>query len=295
MQSAPTPATLLRIPQTRNDYLRIALVLSMAIHALVLTLQFAVPPAPAPASTVLEVTLVNARSETAPLQPEMLAQNQLHGGGEAETGQASTPLPRTVTESADQVVLAALRKRQQELEEEQQRLYTLLVSRQKTAPERLQPDLNEPAADRGDDELEQDSLILNAQISAIKERIEQYNAQPRRQFTGPSTRAVDYAEYVEAWRSKIQLLGTQHYPAEARGKLYGSLQLTVHIKADGSLLKVEIDRPSGHAVLNLAAARIVQLASPFAPLPPSIAEHTDVLAITRTWHFENENLTTSSP
>src|SRR5690606_200234 len=192
-----------------------------------------------------------------------------------------------------QAILAALRKRQQELEQEQQRLYTLLVSRQQALPERQQPELNEPAADLGDDDLEQDSLILNAQISAIKERIEQYNAQPRRQFTEPSTQAVDYAEYVEAWRSKIQLLGTEHYPAEARGKLYGSLQLTVYIQRDGSLLKVEINQPSSHAVLNLAATRIVQLAAPFAPLPPSIAARTDVLAITRTWHFENQTLTTN--
>lgn len=295
MPTTPALAALLRIPPPRNDYLRIALVLSLAIHALLLTLQFALPQAVPPPARALEVTLVNARSEAAPLQPKMLAQSQLHGGGEAQTGQAASPLPRTATESADQVILAALRKRQQELEQEQQRLYTLLVSRQQALPERQQPELNEPAADLGDDDLEQDSLILNAQISAIKERIEQYNAQPRRQFTGPSTQAVDYAEYVEAWRSKIQLLGTEHYPAEARGKLYGSLQLTVYIQRDGSLLKVEINQPSSHAVLNLAATRIVQLAAPFAPLPPSIAARTDVLAITRTWHFENQTLTTNLP
>src|SRR5690606_1790728 len=255
----------------------------------------ALPQAVPPAATALEVTLVNAQSETAPLQPKMLAQDQLHGGGTAETGQAASPLPRTATDSADQVVLAALRKRQQELEEEQQRLYTLLVSRQQALPEQQQPELNEPAADLGDDDLEQDSLILNAQISAIKERIEQYNAQPRRQFTGPSTKAVEYAEYVEAWRQRIELLGTEHYPAEARGKLYGSLQLTVYIKKDGSLERVEIDQPSHHAVLNLAAARIVQLAAPFPPLPPAIAAQTDVLAITRTWNFEHQKLETGTP
>src|SRR5690606_9777760 len=153
----------------------------------------------------------------------------------------------------------------------------------------------EQSAEPGMDELEQDSLVLNAQISAIKERIERYNAQPRRQFTGPSTKAVEYAEYVEAWRKKIELLGTEHYPAEARGKLYGSLQLTVYIRRDGSLERIEIDRPSSHAVLNLAASRIVQLAAPFAPLPPSMAARTDVLAITRTWNFVNQKLETATP
>ncbi|NYT84091.1 energy transducer TonB [Pollutimonas harenae] len=290
-----TLAALLRIPTPRNDYLRIALVLSLAIHGLLLTLRFVAPQAPAPIPEALEVTLVNARSETAPRQPRMLAQNQLHGGGEAEAGQAASPLPRTVAESPNQIVLAALRKRQQELEAEQQRLYTLLVSKQQAPPESPQSELNEPIQEQGEDELEQDSLILNAKISAIKQRIEEYNAQPRMQFSGPSAQAVDYAAYVEAWRQKIELLGTEHYPAEARGKLYGSLQMTVYIRQDGSLAKVEITRPSSHAVLNLAAARIVQLAAPFAPLPAAIAQHTDVFAITRTWHFEHQSLTTHSP
>lgn len=290
-----TRYSLSRLQLPRNDYLHIALVLSLALHATVLALRFADPPAPASRMRLLEVTLVNARSETTPVQPEMLAQASLDGGGESRAGQASSPLPRTVSESADEVVLAALRKRQEELEAEQLRLYTQLLSRQKVLPERKQPDLFEQSQDPGEDSRHQESLLLNAQISVLKERIERYNAQPRRQFTGPSTRAVDYAEYIEAWRQKIELLGTEHYPAEARGKVYGSLQLTVYIRKDGTLERIEIDRPSNHAILNLAAARIVQLAAPFAPLPPSMAAKTDVLAITRTWNFVNQTLETQAP
>src|SRR3546814_161195 len=155
------------------------------------------------------------------------------------------------------------------------------MAEQKTRPERKQPDLFEQSNDPGADARHQESLILNARISALKERIERYNTQPRRQFTGPSAKAVDYAEYVEAWRKKIELLGTEHYPDEARGKVYGSLQLTVYIRRDGSLERIEIDRPSNYPILNLAASRIVQLAAPFPPLPPAIAARTDVLAIDR--------------
>lgn len=279
----------------RNDYLRIALVLSLAIHAAALTVHFVDPPARAPQVSTLEVTLVNARSEADPIQPRMLAQNPLNGGGEANSGQAASPLPRTAAESADEVVLAALRKRQEELETEQERLFTQLMAEQKTRPERKQPDLFEQSNDPGADARHQESLILNARISALKERIERYNAQPRRQFTGPSTKAVDYAEYVEAWRKKIELLGTEHYPDEARGKVYGSLQLTVYIRRDGSLERIEIDRPSNYPILNLAASRIVQLAAPFPPLPAAIAARTDVLAITRTWNFVNQTLETQTP
>ena len=291
----PTLSALLRVRARRNDYLRIAILLSLAIHALVLTVHFSGPRAKTPQVSALEVTLVNARSEVAPLRPEMLAQEQLHGGGETASGQAASPLPRTALESADQVVLAALRKRQAELEIQQQHLYTQLLSTSTVKPERMKPDMPEESEEPGVDEQNQESLILNAQISALKERVERYNAQPRRQFIGPSTQSVDYAEYVEAWRRKIELIGTEHYPAEARGKVYGSLQLTVYVRKDGSLERVEIDRPSPHAILNLAASRIVQLAAPFAPLPPALAKDTNVLAITRTWNFVNQQLETQIP
>src|SRR3546814_13992754 len=101
-----------------------------------------------------------------------------------------------------------------------------------------QPDLFEKSRDPGTDNRHQESVILKARISALKERIERYNAQPRREFVGPSAQEVDYAEYVEAWRKKIELLGTEHYPDQARGKVYGSLQLTVYIRRDGSLERI---------------------------------------------------------
>ncbi|NYT63453.1 TonB family protein [Alcaligenaceae bacterium] len=288
-------ALLLRVRAPRNDYLRIAIVLSLAIHAAVLAVHFSAPARPQAQTSTLEVTLVNARSEAPPINPKMLAQDQLNGGGQDQAGQASSPLPRTVTESADQVVLAALQKRQEELEAEQIRLFTQLTAQQKVRAERKQPDLFEESRDPGEDARSQESLVLNAQISALKERIEQYNAQPRQQFSGPSTQAVDYAAYVEAWRQKIELLGTEHYPEEARGKVYGSLQLTVYINQDGSVRRIDIDHPSDQAILNLAATRIVQLAAPFAPLPHAIAKNTDVFAITRTWNFTNQQLETTTP
>lgn len=244
---------------------------------------------------MLEVTLVNARTEAAPIAPKLLAQNQINGGGQADAGSAASPLPHTAELSADQIVLAALQKRQAELEAEQQQLYTQLQAQQKVLLARKFPDFFQDSADPGTDNSAQQSLILNAEISAIKERIERYNARPRQQFTGPSAMAVDYAEYVEAWRTKIELLGTEHYPSEARGKVYGKLQLTVYIKKNGELARIEINQPSEHAVLNLAAQRIVQLAAPFSPLPASVAKNTDLLVITRTWHFVDNQLSTDTP
>jgi protein TonB len=285
----PTP----QLARRRNMY--IAIVLSLCVHAAVLAIRFVAPTPHTTESTALDVTLVNARTEAAPITPTILAQNQINAGGDDNRGVASSPLPRTADSSPDQVVLAALRKRQEDLEKEQQALYTQLESEQKTVPAKNRPDLLQQSTDTGEDNRDQESLILNAQISAIRERIQEYNARPRERFVGPATKSVAYAQYVEAWRKKIELLGTEHYPDEARGKVYGELQLTVYIGRDGQLIRAEINRPSDHAVLNLAAKRIVQLAAPFPPLPPEIAKTTDILAITRTWHFTNNTLSTETP
>jgi protein TonB len=48
---------------------------------------------------------------------------------------------------------------------------------------------------------------------------------------------------------------------------------------------VDLERSSGFKILDAAAERIVTLAAPYAKFPPDIRRDTDVLVITRTWHF----------
>src|SRR5439155_710860 len=79
--------------------------------------------------------------------------------------------------------------------------------------------------------------------------------------------------------------GTLNYPAEARGKMYGNLRLTVTIRPDGNVESIELDRSSGLKVLDAAAFKIVRMATPFAAFPPDIRRDTDLLVITRTWFF----------
>ena len=102
---------------------------------------------------------------------------------------------------------------------------------------------------------------------------------------GARTEDYRFAQYVEDWRQKIERVGNLNYPESARGRLYGSMVITVVIKSDGSLERVEINHPSAHRLLDDAAKRIVQLAAPFASFPPDIGRDTDVIEITRTWAF----------
>ena len=63
---------------------------------------------------------------------------------------------------------------------------------------------------------------------------------------------------------------------------------------DGRVSEVKILSSSGHAILDDAAIRIVQLAAPFDAFPPSMREEVDILEIVRTWQFHQSNTFTSN-
>lgn len=109
----------------------------------------------------------------------------------------------------------------------------------------------------------------------------------RRRAIGTRVEEYRFAQYIEDWRLKVERVGTLNYPDAARGKLSGTLVLTVSIRSDGSVEKIEINRSSGHRLLDDAARRIVQMAAPYAPFPPAIRRDTDVLELTRVWSFVN--------
>ncbi len=115
-------------------------------------------------------------------------------------------------------------------------------------------------------------------------------ANPRRQQVNANTQDPLLAYYMESWRRKVERIGNLNYPEEAkRRQLAGSLLVQASVRADGSLVGVRILRSSGHAVLDQAAVRIVELSAPFAPFPPELRATTDILDITRTWQFLRNN------
>ena len=128
-----------------------------------------------------------------------------------------------------------------------------------------------------------ESMRLEAQIA---KQMEAYQKRPKRRFVGARAEEYRFARYLEDWRMKIEGVGNRNYPAAAREKkLYGSLLITVGIRANGTLESIMIDRPSGQKILDLAAKKIVEMAAPFAPFPADIRRDTDILYITRTWTF----------
>src|SRR5262245_57200454 len=87
---------------------------------------------------------------------------------------------------------------------------------------------------------------------------------PRKRFLGGRPTEERFARYEKAWQEKIERVAVQHYPEEARaGKIRGSARMTVTLRPDGTVDAIEMDRSSGHKVLDQAAFRIVKAASPF--------------------------------
>lgn len=126
---------------------------------------------------------------------------------------------------------------------------------------------------------------LNAEV---QQKLEARSKRPRRKFISANTRDYKYAAYMEAWRAKVERVGNLNYPDEARRQgLSGSLILDVALRPDGAIEEIVVRKSSGHAVLDAAAVRIVELAAPYAPFPQDFMDEVDVLHVTRTWQFLN--------
>ena len=271
-----------------------AIGLSILLHAGLLTWQRQAPPLPKPIAQTLEVVLVNATTDIAPAQANLLAQNNMDGGGQSAQTNASHSLPRT-GETGTRIEIEALTKKQLQLESEQQRLLTRIESPDLASQARTAPFFMKESNVAGQDEMDQEQILQNAKLAVLSQQVQDYNQRPRKYFDAPATAAIRYASYIDQWRQRTEQIGAEHYPRSAGQTLYGSVQATLTILRNGTLASVTIDRPSEQTVLNQSVLRIAQLAAPFPPFPPDMAQEIDQLVITRTWHFVNGALETKAP
>ncbi|MGE4339890.1 MAG: energy transducer TonB [Pigmentiphaga sp.] len=284
---------------TPRRFLWIGLGLSVLVHAAVLALRFAPPEPPLRTPPMsLEVVLLNLLTDDTTETPAALAQTAAAGGGTQDAGLPSSPLPASPESEAWAPPAAAEPGPDGGLSTASDR--ALLT--QTRAPVTVDPGHDErsgAAAAFADDHdtTEADELVarLQQQYAAISQRLREDGQRPRRHYFAPSTSPWIFAEYVEQWRDAVEAIGNRHYPPQLQGRYYGSLQMTVLIRADGSLAGIEIDTPSIHPAINEAARAIVQRAAPFAPFPDAVRHEADILSITRTWHFENDALSTETP
>jgi len=142
------------------------------------------------------------------------------------------------------------------------------------------------------------TLLINASAARLADiqaeldaKFNLYTKQSRKKYINANTREYNYANYMDAWRRKVEEIGTINYPDKARQQqLSGSLVLEIVLNSNGTIYNVEIKQGSGYKILDEAALRIVRLAAPFAPFPESIRKEVEFLHITRTWEFRYNSL-----
>jgi len=268
--------------------LQLALGLSIAVHAALLTVRFVAPAAfdRIFQDTPLEVILVNAKSQAAPDKAQAIAQASLAGGGNVEKGRASSPLPYSALTATGDETEDAQRQMDRLLQEQQQLLVQVRRRLAKTpAPDPRQ--VHQSAEGRAQEEKRQQLIRL---LAEIEKRINEENARPRKRYISPATREAVYALYYDQLRRKVEDRGTRHFPEAGGKKLYGELVMILTVNHDGRVLSTEIVQSSGNRLLDGRAEAIARTAGPFGAFGPELRAKTDQLAVVARLQFTREQV-----
>lgn len=277
----------------RLSALQWALLASVAVHGVLLTVRFVDPEAfnRVFRDTPLEVILVNARSNEEPAEAQAIAQVRLAGGGDAARGRATSPLPRAPRTQAGDAAEEA-RRRIEDLQEQQQQLLAQLRRELAALPP---PDPRRDTGDPQERDREQHRRQLLQMLAEIEKRINEENARPRKRYISPATREEVYALYYDLLRRRIEDRGTRNFPERNGVKLYGELVMNVTVDAAGRVVDTEIVRQSSSRVLDQQAMAIVRAAAPFGPFTPAMRRQADEIVVTSRFRFTREDGLETTP
>lgn len=263
-----------------------ALLASAAVHGALLTVRFVDPEGfnRAFRDTPLEVILVNARSSEPPAQAQAIAQVNLAGGGEAERGRATSPLPVAATVAIGDAADDA-RRRIDDMQQQQQQLLAQIRRELAAMPP---PDPQRETGDPEEREPDERRRQLLQLLAEIEKRINEQNARPKKRYVGPATREAVYALYYDGLRRRIEERGTRNFPQANGRKLYGELTMNVTVDAAGRVVEAEIVRPSASRRLDQQAVAIVHAASPFGPFSPAMRAQADQIVVTSRFRFTRD-------
>ena len=266
--------------------LHIALAISIGVHAVLLTMRFVDPEGfnRMFEDTPLEVVLVNARSNEAPVKAQAIAQANLSGGGEAEKGRATSPLPPSALVALGDA-MEDTRKQIEALQEQQNRMLSE-IKRELAAlpPPDPRRDQGSPLERAQEDRRRQ----LLRMLAEIEKRINEENSRPKRRYISPATREEVYAIYYDQLRRKIEDRGTRNFPESQGKKLYGELTMIVTVDALGRVVDTEIVQPSSSRVLDRQAMAIVRAAGPFGPFTTGMRAKADQIVVVSRFRFTRE-------
>lgn len=265
--------------------LQLALGVSVAVHAVLLTVRFVDPEGfnRVFQDTPLEVILVNAKSDELPQKAMAIAQASLAGGGEAVKGRATSPLPPNLTARVgdtpeeDEQRIEALKEQQNQL----------LAQVRKALASLPPPDLQAVNPSQASIEREQKRKALIKALAEIEKRINEENARPKKRYISPATREEVYAIYYDELRRKIEDRGTSNFPEAAGRKLYGELTMVITVNHSGAVLSTEIVQSSGNKTLDRRAQAIVR-GLDFGRFSDAMRRRADQIVVVSRFRFTRE-------
>lgn len=283
------------------DLLSVTAFFSALVHAvLILGISFKLPDLAESgnADNTLDVVLVSNSNNEVPLEAKTISSSNNQGGGEDDK-EASTPVPYKPTEASpiESIKLTAEQKTVSSVSPDQ----LITGSGSQVRVQRKNPnqtDLEYQVERKGRDKITTKSvreLERERLIAKINQSFEDYSKRPNKEYLSPTTTQHEAAKYLDDWRKKVEIVGNADYPLQAKARsLAGTLILTVEINRNGTIHSINVNNPSPHKVLNDSAVRFVRNASPFSSFPDEIDPNTDVLVITRAFHFLSNNRLSSS-
>ena len=268
--------------------LQLALGASIAVHGVVLSVRFVDPQSfnRVFQDTPLEVILVNARTNEKSENAKAIAQASLAGGGDAESGRATSPLPPAeLTDSGDTLESVSASKLQN-MQEQQ----SVLLSNLKQQIANLPPPNPKEVSNKSElSQREEKRQQLAKLLAEIERRINSENSRPKKRYISPSTREEVYAAYYDSLRHTIEDRGTENFPTANGKKLYGDLTMIVTINFDGRVLGTEVVSGSGNPVLDRRAAAIARTAGPFGPFTAAMRKQADQILVVSRFRFTRDD------
>ena len=269
--------------------LQVALTVSIAVHAVLLTVRFVDPEAfnRVFEDTPLEVILVNAKTTEKPDKAQAIAQASMAGGGELDKGRATSPLPPTLLTAVGQDSEQDQQRQLRDMQEQQ----ALMLAQAKDALAAMpqidprQAQLSPEQAQR----LEKRRQLIKL-LAEIERRINEENTRPKKRYISPATREAVYAVYYDRLRRAIEEKGTDNFPQINGQKLYGELTMIVNVNHDGQVLSTEIVQSSGQLLLDRRAQTIVRNAGPFGAFNTAMRRQADQIAVVSRFKFTRDDV-----
>ncbi len=269
--------------------LQIALGASLAVHAVLLTVRLVDPESfnRVFQDTPLEVILVNARTNEKPDKDKAraIAQASMAGGGDADKGRATTPLPPSAVSEAGDALEEESQRKLQTLQEQQNLLLAQVKNQLATLP------AQEPATPGATPEQaaqEEKRRRLVKLLAEIERRINMENARPKKRYISPATREEVYAVYYDCLRRSIEDKGTQNFPEVSGKKLYGELTMIVTVNFDGRILGTETVESSGNKLLDRRAEVIARSAGTCGPFNDAMRRKADQILVVSRFKFTRD-------